>query len=125
MPIHAANKTVMSLKILAETAIVSTRAREMDFLFLKVMSNNENCPEFKGTIHKYAETNAIHPNLRQKQCILYISVIDMTPSYPDTIMTALRQAQQVTSDRGHEYVVFTADLQLYKVAVNILWAYPE
>ena len=36
----------MSLKILAETAIVSTRAREMDFLFLKEMSNNENCPEF-------------------------------------------------------------------------------
>ena len=31
MPIHAANKTVMPLKILAETAIVSTRARNMDF----------------------------------------------------------------------------------------------
>ena len=31
MPIHAANETAMSVKILAETAIVSTRAREMDF----------------------------------------------------------------------------------------------
>ena len=52
-------------------------------------------------------------------------LIDMMPSDPDTIMTALHQAQQITSDRGQDYVVFTADLQLYKVAVNILWAYPE
>ena len=48
MPINAANKAVMSLKILAETAKVSTRTREMDFLFLKEMSNNDNFPEFNG-----------------------------------------------------------------------------
>ena len=48
MPIHAANKTVMSLKIPTETAKVSKRAWEMNFLFLKKMSNNENCPDFNG-----------------------------------------------------------------------------
>ena len=48
MSTNAAKKTVMSLKILAETAIVSTRAREMDFLFLKVMSNYDNCLELNG-----------------------------------------------------------------------------
>ena len=52
-------------------------------------------------------------------------LIDITPSDPDTIMTALRQVQQCTSDRGQDYVVFTADLQLYRVAVDNLWAYPE
>ena len=52
-------------------------------------------------------------------------LIDMTPSDPVAIMTALHQAQQITSDRGQDYVVLTADLQLYRVAVNILWAYPE
>ena len=40
-------------------------------------------------------------------------------------MTALCKAQQITSDCGQDYVVFTADLQLYRVAENILWAYPE
>ena len=34
-------------------------------------------------------------------------------------------AQQITSDRGQDYVVFTADIQLYRVSVNILRAYPE
>ena len=56
---------------------------------------------------------------------MYMSFIDMTPSDLDTNMTALRQAQQITSDRGQDYVVFTADLQLCRVAMNILWAYPE
>ena len=56
---------------------------------------------------------------------MYMQLIDMTPSDPETIMTALRQAQQVTSDRDQDYIVFTADLQLYRVAINFLWAYPE
>ena len=70
MPIHAANKTAMSLKILAETAIVSTRAQEMDFLFFKEMSMII-VQNLMGTIHKYVETKAIHPNSRQKQCICH------------------------------------------------------
>ena len=49
----------------------------------------------------------------------------MTPSDPDTIVTALRQAQQITTERGQDYVVFIGDLQLYRVAVNVLWAFPE
>ena len=40
-------------------------------------------------------------------------------------MTSLKQAQEITSRCGQEFVVFTGDLQLYKVAVNILWAYPD
>ena len=123
MPIHAANKTVMSLKILAETAIVSTRARETDFLFLKEMSNNDNCPEFNGYNTQICRDQGHLPKFKTKA--MYMPLIDMTPSDPDTIMTALRQAQQITSNRGQDYIVFTADLQLYRVAVNILWAYPE
>ena len=123
MPIHVANKTVMSLKILAETAIVSTRARETDFLFLKEMSNNDNCPEFNGNNTQICRDQGHLPKFKTKE--MYMPLIDMMPSDPDTIMTALRQAQQITSDHGQDYIVFTADLQLYRVAVNILWAYPE
>ena len=31
----------------------------------------------------------------------------------------------MTSRCGQEFVVFTGDLQLYKVVMNILWAYPD
>ena len=123
MPIHAANKTVMSLKILAETAIVSTRARETDFLFLKEMSNNDNCPEFNWYNTQICRDQGHLPKFKTKA--MYMPLINMMPSDPDTIMTALRQAQQITSDRGQDYIGLTADLQLYRVAVNILLAYPE
>ena len=123
MPIHAANKTAMSLKILAETAKVSTRAQEMDFLFFKEMSNNDNRPEFNGYNTQICRDQGHSPKFKTKA--MYMPFIDMMPSDPDTIMIALHQAQQITSDSGQDYVVFNADLQLYRVAVNILWAYPE
>ena len=110
MPIHAAKKTVMSLKILAETAKVSTRAREMDFMFLKEMSNDDNCPEFNGYYTQICSDQGHSPKLKTKA--MYMSLIDMTPSDPDTIMTALRQAQKIRSDCGQDYVVFSGDLQL-------------
>ena len=56
---------------------------------------------------------------------MYLSLIDMNPSDPDTIMTSPKQAQEITSRCGQEFVVFTGDLQLYKVAVNILCAYSD
>ena len=119
MQIHAANKTVMSLKILAETAKVSTRSQEMDFLFLKEMSDNDNCHEFNGYNTQICRGQGHSPKT------MYMPLLDMTPSDLETIMTALHQTQQITSGRNQDYVVLTADLQLYRVAVYILWAYPE
>ena len=55
---------------------------------------------------------------------MYMPLNDMTPSDPDTLIIALRQVQHITSDRGQDYAVLTADLQLYRVAVNSQWAYP-
>ena len=49
----------------------------------------------------------------------------MTPSDPDTIMTAMCKAKSLTLKYGQDFTVFTGDLQLYRVAVNIIWAYPE
>ena len=51
---------------------------------------------------------------------MYLPLMDMPPSDPDTILTALRQAENITAGCGQDFVVFTGDLQLYRVAVNIL-----
>ena len=55
----------------------------------------------------------------------YLPLIDMIPSDPDTMMTAMVQAQKLTENTGQKYVVFTCDLQLYRVALQILWVYPK
>ena len=49
----------------------------------------------------------------------------MTPSDPDTICTAMLEAIRQTEQTGQTYTIFTADLALYKVSLNILWAEPQ
>ena len=48
----------------------------------------------------------------------------MTPSDPDTMMTALCEAKRLTKKRGQTNTSFTSDQQLYRVAVEVQWAYP-
>ncbi|KAH3720370.1 hypothetical protein DPMN_063267 [Dreissena polymorpha] len=49
----------------------------------------------------------------------------MKPSDSDMIMTSLQKAKVLSSQYGQNFTVFTGDLQRYRVAVNISWAYPE
>ena len=49
----------------------------------------------------------------------------MVPSDPDTMMTAMYEAQRITVKCGQTFTVFTADQQFYRVMVNIMWVHPE
>ena len=74
------------------------------------MSNDNNCPDFNGYDTQICRDQGHSPKFKTNA--MYMPLIDMTPSEPDTILTALQEAQQTASDRGQDYVVFTADLQL-------------
>lgn len=54
---------------------------------------------------------------------IYTPLIDMLPSDPTTMMTAMVDAQKLTREMGQVYTIFTADQQLYRVVVYILWAH--
>ena len=64
-------------------------------------------------------------SLKPKTQAVYLPLIDMPPSDPDTMMTALHEAKRMTNERGQKSVVFTCDQQLYKVSVEVKWAYPN
>ena len=49
----------------------------------------------------------------------------MTPSDPDTLITALIEAERVTSNAGQKIVIFSWAQQLYRVLLNILFATPD
>ena len=38
---------------------------------------------------------------------------------------AANEARRITKHTGQSMTVFTADQQLYRVAVNVVWVYPE
>ena len=55
----------------------------------------------------------------------YSLLTDKVPSDPSTIMTAMIEARRITKNTGQSRAVFTADQQLHRVAVNVVWVYPE
>ena len=58
--------------------------------------------------------------LRPKTKVVYLPLIDHPPD-PATIMSALLKAKELSANVGQEYVIFTADQQLNRVALNIIW----
>ena len=56
---------------------------------------------------------------------IYTPLIDMKPSDPDTIMTAMVESQRMTQGSNQLETLFTVDQQLYRVTVDVLWAYPK
>ena len=62
---------------------------------------------------------------KPKTKAVYLPLIDMPPAHPNTIMTAMSKAQQLTEKIGQTFTVFTADQQLYRVAIEVQWAHPD
>ena len=123
MPIERSKKQVLPFKVLASKLISLKRAKETDFCFLQDVVRSEQCPEYHGYNTKLAREQG--QTVKSKTRSDYLPLIDMKPSDPDTIMTALTTSKVLTTQYGQEYTIFTGDLQLYRVAVNIVWAIPE
>ena len=52
--------------------------------------------------------------------VAYMPLIDMTPSDPHTMVTALSQAQRLSAQARQHITVFTCDQQLHRVALNVM-----
>ena len=123
MPDNCSKKSVLPLKVLCSAILSERRAKELDIAFLRDVTNNEDCPEYNG--YNTMVTRRQGVSMQPKTKAVYLPLIDMTPSDPDTIMTALHEAKRLTKERGQKNVIFTSDQQLYKVAVEVQWAYPR
>ena len=78
-------------------------------------------PEFNGynTARAREHGHGVQPATKA----VYRPLIDMKPSDPDTMLTAMVEAQKLTNSCGQIATVFTNDQQLYRVAVDIKWVY--
>ncbi|CAH3045352.1 unnamed protein product [Porites lobata] len=77
-------------------AIAERRAKEIDFSFLRDVTNEESCPEFNGYNTTLTRQQGI--SYAPKTQAAYLPLIDMTPSDPDTILTALHEAKRLTKN---------------------------
>ena len=103
--------------------VSKTRADHHDFQFLQHVANSDRCPEFNGYNTKVCrdEGHALQPKTK----IVYMPLIDMPPAHHSTMFTVLLKAKEICNDLGQEYVVFTCDQQLYRVAVQVKWNNPD
>lgn len=123
MPELEAKQSILPLKVLAQKSIVLRWAKEADFYFLKNVVADHTTPKYGGFNTKMSR-NQGH-SLKPGTKAMYSPLIDMVPSDPDTMMTAMVEAQRLTKLTGQSYTVFTNDQQLYKLAVNVRWVYPN
>ena len=100
-----------------------SRAKENDFAFFQDISKSENCPEFNGYNTKICREQG--HTMCQKTHVQYLPLIDVPPADPSTILTALVKAQTLMADKGQQYVVFTCDQQLYRIALQVIWNHPD
>ena len=123
MPLDSGTLRVSSLKCLARQVVIAEICKAADFEFFKSMATHPGTPEYSGY-----NTRAARLEERDKvvpTTAMYTPLIDLKPSDPTTMMTAMVEAQRLTQLTGQEYTVLTSDQQLFKVLVDIKWAYPE
>ena len=63
-------------------------------------------------------------SIHRKTNIVYLPLIDHPPAEARSMKTAMITVKVVTESTGQMFVVFTADQQLCKIAVHILWDNP-
>ena len=123
MPVQESKKQVLPLKILASMSVTQQRANETDFNFLVDVLTVDNCPEFNGYNTRLSRQQGHYCG--PKTNAVYLPLIDMPPADPKTVMTAMSKAQKLTENTGQTFTVFTADQQIYRVAVEVQWVYPD
>ena len=87
------------------------------------MSGDEIIPEYSGfNVKRAREAGKLS---EPKTKLMYTPFLDMLPSEPDTMKTAMLEARKLMLLTGQQWTVFTTDQQLYKAVLSIIWQNPD
>ena len=123
MPSGEVKRSVLPLRILAHQAVALERAHHLDFEFFKCVATSSNPIEFGGFNTKLCREQG--QSVKPATKAVYLPLIDMNPAHPDSMLTAMTAAQRLTKACGQAITILTNDQQLYRVAVNVKWVYPD
>ena len=99
------------------------RSREIDLDFFQSITFDQETPEYSGFNTKLCRETKVQKGYKTNA--MYTPLIDLKPSEPTTMLTAMYEAQRLTELTGQKYTVLTCDQQLYKILVDIKWAFPD
>ena len=114
---------VLPLKVLCQQVISVNRCKEEDFDFIQAALSSDDTPDFNGfNTEKMRRSNQ---DIKPKSEVRYRPLINKTPSDPSTMLTAMTDVEKKTEEAGQHQTVFTADQQLYRVCLDIIWSNPQ
>mgnify|MGYP001021363568 CR=1 FL=1 len=76
-------------------------------------------PEWSGYMNHLAREGGF---ISKATYYVYGPLIDAPPSHPDTILTIITSIEEFMQYYGKKYIHLVADLQLYKVAIQLKWS---
>ena len=59
-----------------------------------------------------------------KSAVYYMPLLNRKPADPDTVNTVIVKGLSIIEGANQDYLVMTADMQIYKIIVNIIFATP-
>ena len=92
MPVQYGVKVVPTLAFLASRQVSLERAATEDMSFLRQITSDNPSPEYSGFNTKHARESGQQPG--HKTGIVYTPFLDMIPAEPDTMKTAMVEAQR-------------------------------
>lgn len=123
MPVQFGLNLKPSDELEQAVGISLNRARELDFNFLSSVLQEANTPEYNGFNTRICRETGMMP--ASKSAVRYMPLLYMKPADPDTVNTAIVNGLRIVQELNQEYLVITADQQIYKVIVDILFATPD
>lgn len=123
MPMTATNSFTMSDAFVTATKVSEARARDIDIAFFRDVLLNDNTPEYNGYNTQFCRESGMNP--APKSAVVYLPLINMKASDPNTVLTSMHRGLQITRDSNQEIMVLTCDQQIYKIVVDITFHQPE
>ena len=118
MPEHTSKYTVLSLKFLAHQAVILNVSKEKDFQFLTNICTDQQ-PEFSGFNTRVLRESG--SSVQPKNKTIYRPLLGKNPSDPSTVLTAMLDSKRVVKEAGQDENVITADIQIYRIMVDLAW----
>ena len=122
MPPEQAVRHIPPLSLLTSQVITKQRALENDFAFLRDIHTELKCPEYNGYNTRMCRQAGMLPQPHTD--VAFLPLVDRPPAHPDTIKTAIERGLSLARAAGENVLIITADQQLYKVTIDILFHEP-
>ena len=123
MPPEEVKPGVFSTEMIEEQVTIKKLSQELDLRFFQAIIIKSDIPEYFGYSTNERREKGVSQGKKTK--CMYTPLIDLTASDPSRMVTAVVEAERLTNMIGQINAIFTADEQLYRVLVDIKWAYPD